>query len=130
MPPRIPERLRQLTDRFRTTLTRELERFGAVVESAGDRVVATFGALAAQEDHAVRALLAALAAQAALRGVCVGVDSGEVVVDHARAGGPTIIGATLNVAAALAHSAAAGETLVGERTVALSGPLFVFGSQS
>ena len=124
-----PERLRQLTDRFRTTLTRELERFGAVVESAGERVDATFGALAAQEDHAVRALLAALAAQAVLRGARIGVDSGEVVVDHGRAGGPTITGATLNVAVALAHLAAAGETLVGERTVALSGPLFVFGSR-
>ncbi len=59
---------------------------GTVVKVQGDGIMALFGAPTPQEDHAVRACCAALALQAAIRGlpseplpVRVGVHSGEVL---------------------------------------------------
>src|SRR5207249_2584109 len=97
---------------------------GAVEEFAGDAVMAVFGAPAALEDHAERALHAALAMQRRLgelfRGevaLRVGVNTGEVVVGQAREGSSFVSGDAVNVAARLEQSAGAGEILVGERTV-------------
>src|SRR5580765_6755073 len=80
-----PERTRVLLDRFYDAMAAEIERAGGTVEKfVGDAVMAAFGAPAALEDHAERALHAALAMQrrlgelfddrAALR---IGVNTGD-----------------------------------------------------
>src|SRR5213080_3707653 len=59
-----PERTRALLDRFYDAMAAEIEQAGGTVEKfVGDAVMAAFGAPAAQEDHAERALHAALAMQ-------------------------------------------------------------------
>src|SRR5262249_54736204 len=60
-----PERTRVLLERFYDAMAEEIERAGGSVEKfVGDAVMAAFGVPAAQEDHAERALHAALAMQA------------------------------------------------------------------
>src|SRR5439155_11934764 len=121
-----PERVRLRLERFYEAMADEVRGAGGTVEKfAGDVVMAVFGAPAALEDHAERALQAGLAMQRrigelfqgelALR---VGVNTGDVVVGRARAGSSFVSGDAVNVAARLEQSAAAGEILVGERTVA------------
>jgi class 3 adenylate cyclase len=121
-----PERTRALLDRFYDAMAAEVENAGGTVEKfIGDAVMAAFGAPTALEDHAERALHAALAMQRrfaeifgdrlALR---IGVNTGEVVVGQAREGSAFVTGDTVNVGARLEQAAAAGEILVGERTAA------------
>jgi class 3 adenylate cyclase/tetratricopeptide (TPR) repeat protein len=121
-----PERTRVLLDRFYDAMAAEIERAGGTVEKfVGDAVMAAFGAPAALEDHAERALHAALAMQHQLREVFgdqlalrIGVNTGEVVVGRSREGSSFVTGDAVNVAARLEQAAAPGEILVGERTVA------------
>src|SRR5256886_13222157 len=59
-----PERTRALLERFYDAMAGEVETAGGTVEKfAGDAVMAVFGAPASLEDHAERALHAALAMQ-------------------------------------------------------------------
>src|SRR5215210_7644567 len=119
-----PERTRAVLDRFYDAMAEEIERAGGTVEKfAGDAVMAAFGVPEAHEDHAERALHAALAmrrrlqelfgGQLALR---IGVSTGEVVSGRAREGSSFVTGDALNVAARLEQSAAPGEIVVGART--------------
>lgn len=130
-----PERVRAVLDRFYDAMTVEIERTGGTVEKfAGDAVMAVFGAPTAFEDHAERALHAALAmnerlfelfgADLELR---IGVNTGEVVVGHARVGSSYVSGDAVNIGARLEQAAAAGEVLAGERTVSAAGEAFAFG---
>src|SRR5438876_60151 len=120
-----PERVRLRLERFYEAMADEVQGAGGTVEKfAGDAVMAVFGAPAALEDHAERALHAALAMQRRLgelfRGelaLRVGVNTGEVVVGRAREGSSFVSGDAVNVAARLEQSAGAGEILVAERTV-------------
>jgi class 3 adenylate cyclase len=129
-----PERTRALLDRFYDAMAEEIEHAGGTVEKfAGDAVMAAFGAPNALEDHAERALHAALAMQrrlAELHGrqleLRIGVNSGDVVVGHARAGSSFVSGDAVNVAARLEQAAAPGAILVGERTVAAARGAFEF----
>ena len=58
------ERMRSLLNRFYDAMASEIADTGGTVEKfAGDAVMAAFGAPAAQEDHAKRALHAALSMQ-------------------------------------------------------------------
>lgn len=132
-----PERTRVLLERFYDTLSAEIELAGGTVEKfAGDAVMAVFGAPAAHEDHAERALHAALSLlrrvdevfDGALQ-VRVGVNSGEVVVGQPRAGSSFVTGDAVNVAARLEQAAAPGQVLAGERTVALARGAFEFGPE-
>jgi class 3 adenylate cyclase len=121
-----PERVRFRLERFYEAMADEVQGVGGTVEKfAGDAVMAVFGAPAALEDHAERALHAALAMQRRLDelfsgelALRVGVNTGEVVVGRARKGSSFVSGDAVNVAARLEQSAGAGEILVGERTVA------------
>ena len=130
-----PERMRALLDRFYEAMAEEIEAAGGTVEKfAGDAVMAAFGAPAAQEDHAERALHAALAMQRRLRdafgdhlALRIGVDTGDVVVDEPRAGSSFVTGDAVNVAARLEQAAASGEILAGARTVAAARGAFEFG---
>lgn len=108
----------------------EIEAAGGTLEKfAGDAVMAAFGAPAALEDHAERALHAALAMQRRLEPplrLRIGVNTGEVVVGRAREGSSFVTGDAVNVAARLEQAAAPGEILAGERTVAAARGAFEF----
>jgi class 3 adenylate cyclase len=127
-----PEYARDLLERFYDAMEAEIALGGGTVEKfIGDAVVAVFGAPAAQEDHAERALQVALWMQERMRAdfsgrlsLRIGVNTGEVVVGRARAGGSFATGDAVNVAARLEQAAAPGQTLVGERTAALAAGAF------
>ena len=122
-----PEYARDLLDRFYDTMEAEIALGGGTVKKfIGDAVVAVFGAPAAQEDHAERALQVALWMQERLQelfrgrlSLSVGVNSGEVVIGRPREGSSFATGDAVNVAARLEQAAEPGHTLVGERTAAL-----------
>jgi class 3 adenylate cyclase len=121
-----PERTRALLERFYDAMAEEVERAGGTIEKfAGDAVMAAFGAPSAHEDHAERALHAALAMQRRLAEsfdgeleLRIGVSTGDVVVGEARSGSSFVSGDAVNVAARLEQAAAPGEILIGERTAA------------
>jgi class 3 adenylate cyclase/tetratricopeptide (TPR) repeat protein len=130
-----PEYARDLLERFYDAMEAEIALGGGTVEKfIGDAVVAVFGAPAAQEDHAERALQTALwmlerlgevfGDRLALR---IGVNTGEVVVGRPREGSSFATGDAVNVAARLEQAAAPGQVLVGERTAALVGDAFEVG---
>jgi class 3 adenylate cyclase len=129
-----PERMRALLDRFYDAMAAEVEGAGGTVEKfAGDAVMAAFGAPRAYEDHAERALHAALSMQRRLGELFgdtlvlrIGVNTGEVVVGRAREGSSFVTGDAVNVAARLEQAAAPGEILAGERTVAAVSGAFEF----
>jgi tetratricopeptide (TPR) repeat protein len=121
-----PERTRARLERFYDAMAAEIEQAGGTVEKfVGDAVMAAFGAPAAQEDHAERALHAALAMQRRLGALFggelslrIGVNTGEVVAGRPREGSSFVTGDAVNVGARLEQAAAPGEILVGERTAA------------
>ncbi|HET9498276.1 MAG TPA: adenylate/guanylate cyclase domain-containing protein, partial [Candidatus Limnocylindria bacterium] len=129
-----PERTRLILNRFYDAMTEEVERCGGTVEKfAGDAVMAAFGAPAALEDHAERALHAGLAMHrrlAALFGdqlaLRIGVNTGEVVVGRPREGSSFVSGDAVNVAARLEQAAEPGTIVAGERTVAAARGAFEF----
>jgi class 3 adenylate cyclase len=129
-----PERTRATLRRFYDTMAVEIELAGGTVEKfAGDAVMAAFGAPAAHEDDAERALHVALAMQHRLSeefggrlALRIGVNTGEVIVGRAREGSSFVTGDAVNVSARLEQAAAPGEILVGERTVAAAGGAFEF----
>ena len=130
-----PERVRALLERFYDAMGSEIQSSGGTVEKfAGDAVMAAFGAPAALEDHAERALHAALAMQRRLSelfgdrlALRIGVNTGEVVVGRSREGSSFVSGDAVNIAARLEQAAGAAEILVGERTVAAARGAFEFG---
>ena len=133
-----PERTRVVLDRFYDAMAAEIEGAGGTVEKfVGDAVMAAFGAPSALEDHAERALHAALAMrrrlaelfgeQLALR---IGVNTGQVVVGRPREGSSFVTGDAVNVCARLEQAAAPGEILVGERTAAAVRGAFEFDAQT
>src|SRR6266508_1135774 len=129
-----PERTRALLERFYDAMAEEIDRAGGTVEKfAGDAVMAAFGAPSALEDHAERALHAALAMQRRLAELFdgqlelrIGVNTGDVVVGQARAGSSFVSGDAVNVAARLEQAADPGAIVVGERTVAAARGAFEF----
>jgi class 3 adenylate cyclase len=129
-----PERTRLLLERFRAAMREQIEGHGGTVESfMGDGVMAVFGAPAALEDHASRALRASLSMQQRMTELFgerlrmrIGVNSGQVVVGKVREGNSFVTGDPVNVAARLEQAAGAGEILVGVRTATAAGESFRF----
>ena len=129
-----PERVRAVLERFYDAMAVEIERAGGTVEKfVGDAVMAAFGAPAAHEDDAERALHAALGMQRQLRELFggrlrlrIGVNTGDVVVGRPREGSSFVTGDAVNVCARLEQAAAPGEILVGDRTVAAARGAFEF----
>jgi class 3 adenylate cyclase len=129
-----PERVRAVLDRFYDAMSAEIERAGGTVEKfVGDAVMAAFGAPAAHEDDAERALHAALGMQRRLRelfggrlGLRIGVNTGDVVVGRPREGSSFVTGDAVNVCARLEQAAAPGEILIGDRTAAAARGAFEF----
>ena len=129
------ERTRALLTRFYDAMAAEIADAGGTIEKfIGDAVVAAFGAPVAQEDHADRALHAALSMRSTLEQMFgdqlrlrLGVNTGEVVVGEPRVGSSFVTGDAVNVAARLEQAAKPGEILVGERTFAVARTDFQFG---
>lgn len=129
------ERTRALLTRFYDAMAAEIAEAGGTIEKfIGDAVVAAFGVPVAQEDHADRALHAALSMRGTLEQIFgdtvrlrIGVNTGEVVVGEPRVGSSFVTGDAVNVAARLEQGAKPGEILVGERTVAVARTDFQFG---
>jgi class 3 adenylate cyclase len=129
-----PERTRAILDRFYDAMVEEVERAGGTIEKfAGDAVMAAFGAPTSLEDHAERALHAAVAMRRRLAELFegrlelrTGINTGDVVVGQPREGSSFVTGDAVNVAARLEQAAAPGEILVGERTVAAARGAFEF----
>jgi class 3 adenylate cyclase/tetratricopeptide (TPR) repeat protein len=129
-----PERMHQVIGRLLALMADAVHRHeGTVNQYLGDGIMALFGAPVALEDHAVRAVLAALTIQdsvagyakdlAQLHGVEVrlrmGLNTGPVVVG--RIGDDlrmdyTAVGDTTHLAARLQESAAPGAIVTGETT--------------
>jgi class 3 adenylate cyclase len=132
-----PERTRAMLERFYDAMAAEIETAGGTIEKfVGDAVMAVFGAPASLEDHAERALHAALAMQRRLHelygeglALRIGVNTGEVVVGKPREGSSFVTGDPVNVAARLEQAAEPGEVLVGERTVSTARGAFEFGER-
>ena len=111
-----PERVRALLDRFYDAMAAEVEWAGGTVEKfVGDAVMAAFGAPAAHEDDAERALHVALGMQrqmtellAAGSALRVGVNTGDVVVGQPREGSSFVTGDAVNVCARLGTGGRSG----------------------
>src|SRR5437879_5982159 len=107
--------MRLLLDSFYDAMAAEIESAGGTVEKfIGDAVMAAFGAPTALEDHAERALHAALAMQRRLAelfgdrlALRIGVNTGDVVVGQAREGSSFVTGDAVNVGARLEQAASA-----------------------
>jgi class 3 adenylate cyclase len=123
------EDLRATLRPFFSMVRGELERYGGRVEKyIGDAVVAVYGAPAAHEDDAERAVRAALAIRDAIAGlneresldlhVRVGVNTGEALValDQPDPGEGMVTGDMVNVASRLQTGAPVDGVLVGEAT--------------
>ena len=103
------ERTRALLNRFYDAMaTRSPAAGGTVEKFVGDAVMAAFGAPGRHEDHAERALHAALSMQRRLEelfggalSLRIGVNTGEVVVGRPREGSSFVTGDAVNVAARL-----------------------------
>jgi class 3 adenylate cyclase len=129
-----PEHARALLDQFYDAMAVEIQRAGGTIEKfAGDAVMAAFGAPAAQEDHAERALHTALAMQRRQHELFadelrlrIGVNTGEVVVGTPRERSSFVSGDAVNTAARLEQAAGPGEILAGERTVGAARGAFEF----
>jgi class 3 adenylate cyclase len=124
-----PEAVRAALGRWFEAMRVAIERHGGTVEKfIGDAVVALFGVPVVHEDDALRAVRAAAEMRTALETMNaggggdrliemrVGVNTGEVVVGEARAGGSMATGDAVNVAARLQQAARPGEILIGEST--------------
>jgi class 3 adenylate cyclase/tetratricopeptide (TPR) repeat protein len=116
-----PEVLRALLARYFERMKAAVERHGGTVEKfIGDAVMAVFGAPAAHEDDALRAVRAV----AEMRNVVpeldleirIGVNTGEVVTGTEER---LATGDAVNVAARLEQAAKPGEALLGATTFAL-----------
>src|SRR2546427_218318 len=139
-----PEEVHAIMDRAFEVILNEVHRYeGTINQFLGDGVMALFGAPIAHEDHAHRALSAALAIQRELEPLAadvrrshavqfrmrVGINTGLVVVgaigkdlrmDY------TAVGDTTNLAARLLGLAKPGQIVVSRRTQHLRDGFFVF----
>jgi class 3 adenylate cyclase/tetratricopeptide (TPR) repeat protein len=127
------EILRNVVSEFFEIAGREIRGHGGSVEQfSGDAAVGIFGLTSSHEDDAERAVRTAMAIvkaieplQAAVHeqhrvglDVHIGIESGEAVSGDPFAGGTSVTGDALNVAARLEKSAAPGQILVGPTTFA------------
>jgi len=124
-----PEDVRSLVDRCMTLLGEIVDRFdGHVDKIIGDAMLAVWGIPALNEDHAERAVRAALEMRECARSnvkdfagleLRIGVNTGEVMFAPVGPQGhraQTVIGDVVNVASRLQTSAPRGGVLVGEET--------------
>jgi class 3 adenylate cyclase/tetratricopeptide (TPR) repeat protein len=140
-----PEEARALVDPALHLMIESANHYGGyIVQSTGDGIFALFGAPIAHEDHAHRALYAALRMQHEMRGysarlreagnppleIRVGINTGEVVVRSIRTADAhteyTPIGHSTNLAARMQTLAPTGSIAVTEATQKLAAGYFEF----
>jgi len=139
-----PEEARAIVDPVLQLMIAAVHRYdGYVAQSTGDGIFALFGAPAAHEDHAQRALHAALAMQQELRQhgerlktqgqspveARIGVNTGEVVMRTIQTGGRpeyTPVGHVTNLAARMQTAAPSGSIAATEATRRLCEGYFEF----
>jgi len=139
-----PEDVHAIMDRVFEVILEAVHRYeGTVNQFLGDGVMALFGAPIAHEDHAQRALSAALAIQDGLKPLAadvkrvhgiefrmrMGINTGPVVVGaigHDLRMDYTAVGDTTNLAARLLAIAAPGQIVTSRRTQDLRNRAFVF----
>src|SRR5499427_4099245 len=139
-----PEDVHAIMDRVFEVILEAVHRYeGTVNQFLGDGVMALFGAPIAHEDHAQRALSAALAIQEGLKPLAadvkrvhaiefrmrMGINTGPVVVGaigHDLRMDYTAVGDTTNLAARLLAIAAPGQIVTSRRTQDLRNRAFVF----
>jgi class 3 adenylate cyclase/tetratricopeptide (TPR) repeat protein len=118
-----PEVVRRRVTQFFDRVSDCIETYGGIVEKfAGDAVLAAFGIPQAHEDDAERAARAALAMRESVKELGlearIGIESGEIVFDHADSTFAT--GEAVNLAARLQQTAKPGEILFGPTAYRLS----------
>ncbi len=131
------EALHQRMQAFFALVLEEVERYGGTLQRVlDDCVLVLFGAPLAHEDHAQRAVLAALTLQQRLHAsspeqalplgeawaACIGLHTGQLIIGHLGDDGRltfTSVGDTTHLAAGLAERAAPGSILVSEATAQL-----------
>ena len=135
-----PETIRDLLNRCFDRLVPIVERYGGSVDKfIGDAIMALFGAPAAHEDDAERALRAALdmiaelsrfnAEQGVDLGIHFGINTGVVIAGDIGSRGRrdySVIGDAVNVAARLEDLSKRGEIFVGPDTWRLTRHVFEF----
>ncbi|XYI34438.1 adenylate/guanylate cyclase domain-containing protein [Cupriavidus oxalaticus] len=140
-----PEEARSLIDPVVALMLEAVHHYeGYVAKSLGDGILALFGAPIAHEDHALRALFAALRMQQAMRRhsdrirreqgiplqIRVGVHTGEVVVRSIRKDDLRTdydpVGHTIHIAARMEGVATPSSILVSESTHRLTEGYFEF----
>lgn len=125
-----PEDAHELLTSAMGLMAQAVRAFGGVVaETAGDGIMAIFGAPAAQEDHALRACFAALRLHSLVAqgmsgrlSLRVGINSGEVAVGTVPndfSSDYTATGAVVHIAARLQAFAQPNETVLTEQTASL-----------
>jgi class 3 adenylate cyclase/tetratricopeptide (TPR) repeat protein len=139
-----PEEARALVDPALNLMIESAHHYsGYIVQSTGDGIFALFGAPVAHEDHAHRALYAALRMQNEMRRysarlrevgnppleIRIGINTGEVVVRSLRTAAHTEytpIGHSMNLAARMQTLAPTGSIAVTEATQKLTAGYFEF----
>ena len=129
-----PQEVIQLLNDCMERLSRAVDAEGGVVDKfIGDEIMAVFGAPVAQEDHARRAVRAALQMRRGIEevnrermssgksplGLGIGMATGIAVAGNMGSTDRlnyTVLGETVNLAARLTDQAGAGDILVSERT--------------
>ena len=130
---RDAEEVRERLTRYFDLASDVIVRHGGTVEKfMGDAVMAVWGAPAAHEDDAERAVRAGLALVEAVRALGpavqarAGVLSGEAVVTVGASGQGMVAGDLVNTASRLQSVAPPGSVLVGEATMRLASGAIVF----
>ncbi len=135
-----PEDVRGLMNRCFDALVPSIDRYGGTIDKfIGDEIMAIFGAPVAFENHAERALRAALEMQESLERfnaaersqleMHVGVNTGTVLAGGVGSAGRrqySVMGDAVNLAARLKEAAGVGTILAGPATFRLCAPLFEF----
>lgn len=135
-----PEEVRNLMNACFDRLVPAILKYeGKIDKFIGDAVMALFGAPLSHENHAERALRAALEMREVLQSfnvahhttldIHIGINSGLVVAGGIGARGQqqySVMGDAVNLAARLEDASERGEILVGASTYRLTAPLFSF----